>query len=121
MLCNSVIIGPQLYWIEFWTHLIVPGFNYVAANRDWSNLLSIHAELEAHVDDTAQIARNAIETMDYLDPTGVSCYIRELIRQYADVCRWAVDEPQIGSNRERRTAGKDWMTVEDYILATHVS
>ena len=119
MLCHSVIIGPQPYWIEFWTHLIVPGFNYVAVKRDWTNLLSTHAELEAHANNASQIARNAQRTMEYLDPTGVSCYIRELIRQYANVCHWPVEKPDFGSSRSRRTAGKDWMTIEDYILMTH--
>jgi hypothetical protein len=104
--------------MEFWTHLIIPGFNYVEVDRDWGNLVSTHAELEANVKATAQIAKNAQRTMDYLDPRGVSCYIRELVRRYADVCRWTVEEPDMGSLRDRRRVGVDWMSIEDYILAT---
>jgi Glycosyl transferase family 90 len=115
MLCNSVMIGPQQYWIEFWSHLIVPGYNYVVVNRDWTNLLSTHQELEANADTTAQIARNALSTMDHLDVVGVNCYIHELIRQYANVCRWTVEKPEL---EVRKIAGKDWMTIEDYILST---
>jgi hypothetical protein len=80
--------------------------------------VSTHAELEANVKATAQIAKNAQRTLEYLDPRGVSCYIRELIRRYADVCRWTVEEPDMGSQRDRRRVGVDWMSIEDYILAT---
>jgi len=38
MLCWSVIMGPKPRWLEFWTHLIVPGFNYVEVYRNWTNL-----------------------------------------------------------------------------------
>jgi Glycosyl transferase family 90 len=117
MLCSSVIIGPEPFWIEFWTHLIKPGFNYISVNKDWSNLLSTHAEIEAHPKTTAQIAQNAVRTMEYLDPVGVSCYYRELIRQYADVCRWTVEEPEAGRHGVRRKAGSEWMAFEDYIIA----
>lgn len=115
MLCNSVMIGPQQYWVEFWSHLIVPGYNYVVVNRDWANLLSTHQELEDNAQKTSQIARNARSTMELLDVTGVNCYIRELIRQYANTCRWTVEKPEIAI---RQTAGRDWMTIEDYILST---
>ena len=118
MLCSSVIIGPQPHWLEFWTHLVVPGFNYVAVNRDWSDLLETHANLEDASDATAEIAYNARRTMEYLDTRGVYCYVRELVRRYADVCRWDVEEPDMGPVRERRRAGVDWMAIEDYILAT---
>ena len=118
MLCSSVIIGPRPYWLEFWSHLIVPGFNYVAVNRDWSDLLSTHGKLEEDGDTTAEIAANAVRTMEYLDTRGVSCYLRELVRRYADACRWTVEEPDMGPVRERRRAGVDWMAIEDYILAT---
>jgi len=117
MLCSSVILGPTPYWVEFWTHLIVPGHNYVAVDRDWANLLSTHAQLESDPSGTAEIARNAQRTMDYLDTRGVSCYFRELIRLYADVCHWTVEEPDMGPPRERGKAGTDWMSVEDYFLA----
>ena len=117
MLCSSVIIGPAPYWVEFWSHLVVPGYNYVAVERDWTNLLSTHSQLERTHETTAQIARNAQKTMDYLDSQGVSCYIRELIHLYADVCHWTVEKPDMGPPRERRKAGTDWMHVEDYILA----
>jgi hypothetical protein len=117
MLCSSVIIGPQPHWYEFWTHLIVPGFNYVVVDRDWGNLIATHADLEANRRATAEIARNAARTMEHLDPRGVSCYIRELIGRYADVCRWTVEEPDMGSLQDRREVGVDWMSIEDYILA----
>jgi hypothetical protein len=107
MLCSSVIIGPKPHWLEFWTHLIISGFNYVEVDRDWGNLVSTHAELEANVKATAQIAKNSQRTLEYLDPRGVSCYIRELIRRYADVCRWTVEEPDMGSQRDRRRVGVD--------------
>lgn len=118
MLCSSVIIGPKPHWLEFWSHLIVPGFNYVAVNRDWSDLLSTHATFEETPDATAEIATNARRTMEYLDTRGVSCYLRELIRRYADVCHWDVEEPDMGPVRERRRVGVDWMAIEDYFLAT---
>jgi hypothetical protein len=117
MLCSSVIIGPEPFWIEFWTHLIKPRFNYISVNRDWSNLLSTHAEIEAHPKTTAQIAQNAVRTMEYLDSVGVSCYYRELIRQYVDVCRWTVERPDAGRHGVRRKAGSEWMAFEDYIIA----
>jgi hypothetical protein len=104
--------------LEFWTHLVVPGFNYVAVNRDWSDLLETHANLEDASDATAEMAYNARRTMEYLDTRGVYCYLRELVRRYADVCRWDVEEPDMGPVRERRTAGVDWVAIEDYILAT---
>lgn len=117
MLGSSVILGPTPYWLEFWAHLIVPGQNYVAVDGDWTNLLSTHAQLETDRGETAEIGRNARKTMDYLDPRGVSCYFRELIRLYADVCHWTVETPDMGPPRERRQAGIEWMSVEDYFLA----
>jgi hypothetical protein len=81
-------------------------------------LLSTHLKLEEDGDTTAKIAANAVRTMEYLDTRGVSCYLRELVRRYADVCRWTVEEPDMGPVRERRRAGVDWMAIEDYILAT---
>jgi hypothetical protein len=115
MLCSSVILGPQLHWKEFWSHLIVLGYNYVPVNRDWSNLLSVYSELEANTATTAQIAQNARKTMELLDARGVSCYVRELIRRYANVCDWKVEAPP---PRERRRAGVDWMSIEDYFIST---
>ena len=117
MLCSSVLIGPNPYWIEFWTHLIVPGFNYVGVERDWSNLLSTHTKLEANPRTTAEIAKNAQKTMNYLAPVGVTCYLRELIRRYADVCRWTV-EPIDFDFVGRRIPGIHWMPIEDYFLLT---
>ena len=87
-------------------------------NRDWSNLLSVYSELEANTATTAQIAQNARKTMELLDARGVSCYVRELIRRYANVCEWKVEAPNMGSARERRRAGVDWMSIEDYFIST---
>ena len=68
-------------------------------DRDWSNLLYIHSKLETNSEATAQIAKNACNTMELLDARGVSCYLRELIRRYANVCTWKV-EADMGSTRE---------------------
>jgi len=115
MLCSSVIIGPNPQWLEFWTHLIVPGKNYVEVKRDWTDLLQKHAELEANPSHAAAIAKETRKTAELLDSRGISCYIRELIRQYSDVCRWTVEAPDLGG-RTRRRPGEEWMGVEDFLV-----
>ena len=116
MLCTSVIIGTKPHWMEFWSHLIVAGINYIVVEKDWSDLISTHAELEAHPHDTARIAENARKTMEYLSPVGISCYLRELIRRYADVCQWVVEAPDFTIGK--RIPGSQWMPFEDFYLDT---
>ena len=111
MLCSSVVIGHKPYWIEFWTHLIIPGSNYVEVRPDWSNLLETYWELESNPVRAASIAQEARKTMDLLDPQGVSCYFRELIHRYSDLCQWIVEEPPM-ADRVQKVAGQDWMTIE---------
>jgi Glycosyl transferase family 90 len=115
MLCNSVILGPRLKWLEFWTHLIVPGQNYVEVKGDWSDLFVKHTELEKDPVRAAAIAKQTHKVAELLDPEGISCYIRELIRRYSDVCQWTVGEPDIGHKRQKKP-GQDWMGIEDYIV-----
>ena len=83
---------------------------------DWTDLISTHAQLESNPESTAQIARNARKTMEYLDPYGVSCYIRELIRRYADVCQWIVQKPDIDERVRVETVGTGWLAIEDFLL-----
>jgi len=90
----------------------------VAVSKNWTNLISTHAELEKKPSKAYRIAQNAQRTMEYLDPRGVTCYTRELIRRYADVCDWVVEAPHLGDERNRRVPGRDWMGIEDYFLAT---
>jgi hypothetical protein len=115
ILCSSVIVGPSLQWLEFWSHLIVPDSNYVEVKRDWSDLFEKHAELEANPKRAAQIASETRKIADLISGNGVSCYIRELIRRYAEVCRWEVQEPDIVQGHQRRP-GREWMGVEDYLV-----
>jgi hypothetical protein len=115
MLCSSVVLGPHLEWFEFWTHLIAPGSNYVEVNRDWSNLLDIHSELEADPKRATQIAHESRKLADLISPRGVSCYMRELIRRYGDVCQWEVEEPEVG-NGHHTAMGREWASIEDYLV-----
>lgn len=115
MLCSSVVLGPYPEWLEFWTHLIVPGSNYVEVKRDWSDLLDIHSELEANRKKAAQIAHETRKLADLISPRGVSCYMRELIRRYADVCQWEVEEPEFGHGHHT-ILGQQWASVEDYLV-----
>jgi len=90
MLCNSVIIGPNPQWLEFWTHLVVPVANYVEVKRDWTDLLDIHEKLEADSRHGEESARETRKMAELMNSRGISCYMRELIRRYSDVCRWTV-------------------------------
>src|SRR5208282_2292077 len=113
ILCNSVLLGVKLRWLEFWSHLIVPGSNYIELNDDWSNLLEKYAELEASAEYAAEIANNAHKATELLDPIGVSCYVLEVIRLYSDVCRWTVEKPALGDINRPQVAGQEWMSIED--------
>jgi hypothetical protein len=115
-LCNSVLLGVRLHWLEFWSHLIVPDSNYIEVKSDFSDLLEKHAELEASPAYASRIAHNALKASELLDSIGVSCYLLELIRLYSDVCQWTVEKPELGDVRKPLRAGQQWMSIEDFFL-----
>jgi hypothetical protein len=115
MLCSSVIIGPKPTWLEFWTHLVIPGVNYVEVKRDWSDLFEKYAELEAEPQRAEAIARKTKKIAKLLDPRGVNCYIWELIRRYSSVCSWEVEEPG-SANLHKEKPRREWIGVEDFLV-----
>ena len=91
-----------------WSHLIVPGYNYVRPSKQRlvnSSLLSVPEKRKL------QRPLRLRQTMELLDARGVSCYL-------ANVCDWKVEAPDVGSARERSRAGVDWMSIEDYFIST---
>jgi hypothetical protein len=111
------MIGPKPHWLEFWSHLVVPNSTYVEVRRDWSDLLEKYADLEASPNRAVSILQNTRKVMDLLDSKGVSCYLRELVRRYSNVCQWKVEAPKLADARSPQRAGQEWMSIEDFLLA----
>ncbi|KAF2456649.1 glycosyl transferase family 90-domain-containing protein [Lineolata rhizophorae] len=88
--CESVIIIPELAWIQNYHHLLVPSGeqqNYVLVEKDFSDLEEKITYLLEHDDEANRIATNSISMFRdrYLTQAAQACYWRELIRSWANV------------------------------------
>ena len=90
-LCNSIQIGHNITFYEFWTHILEP---YYVEVKDWDDAVRIYHELQADPERAAALARGPVETLrEQLSPTGISCYIQRMMHAYSRSTRWSVLGP----------------------------
>ena len=96
-LCNSVTVSHKLYYAEFATHLMQssgPDQNFVEVERDWSDLQEKMEYLETHPEEAEAIAERSHQVFAerYLTPAAVNCYLRQMIKTWAEIQGF---EPQL--------------------------
>lgn len=89
--CRSVMISHRLEWKEAHHAALIssgPEANYVEVQGDFADLSRKIDYLIDNPGVAERIAENAVKTFRdrYLTPAAESCYWRELIRRYAEVC-----------------------------------
>jgi hypothetical protein len=94
--CDSLTIIHDLAWRTYFVHLLVddgPGQNFVAVERDFSDLEEKVEYFLEHPEEAETIVGNAVATFRdrYLAPAAQSCYIRKLIQGYSTVA----DTPEV--------------------------
>lgn len=90
MNCKSLLFVHDLDWSTHYSHLLVkdgPEQNYVAVQRDWSDLESKVRYYLDHPDEAEKVINNFIATFRsrYTTRAALSCYLRGVIRGYASV------------------------------------
>lgn len=86
LLCGSCVFASVPAWVEWWTHLFVPGEDYVDVREDWSNGPRRLAEIRASADGGWAIAeRSRQKALALLSDDAVDCYWRRLIEKTAAV------------------------------------
>ena len=90
-LCNSVQIGHQITFIEFWTHLLEP---YYVSVSDWNDALDKYHALQANPAEAERLAVGAAEAVrKHLSSTAINCYIKRMLTGYARSTNWPVMSP----------------------------
>ncbi|KAK5173846.1 uncharacterized protein LTR77_002527 [Saxophila tyrrhenica] len=129
--CDSVLVAHKLDWTAEFYHLLKPSGpdqNYIAVNREFSDLEEkINYYLE-NPQEAQRIADNAAATFRarYISPAAESCYWRRLIQTYSEVSfapdpyvmvkrnrtGEEIEEKQGSGRRELERSGYEWIGLE---------
>ena len=108
--CDSVLMTHSRTWIEPHHHLLVssgPDQNFVEVQDNFSDLEHAVLSLLADQAKAERIAKNGVATFRdrYLTPAAQACYLRALVRAWADVSfvpeEWVADGAEAGRRKMR--------------------
>ncbi|CAE7712996.1 Poglut1 [Symbiodinium pilosum] len=75
LLCGSVVLAQEPRFVEWWSHLLLPGVHFAPVEPGWANIHPLMHLLRENPLRAATIARQGQQlAMTALSPTAVDCY-----------------------------------------------
>jgi len=80
LLCGSLVLAHELRFIEWWSHLLLPGVHYAPVATDWSDVSTLMELIRRKEVQARTLARQGQRlAMTALSPDAVDCYWWKLL------------------------------------------
>ncbi|CAK9072743.1 Pre-mRNA-splicing factor ATP-dependent RNA helicase DHX16 (DEAH-box protein 16), partial [Durusdinium trenchii] len=92
LLCGSLVLAHEPRFIEWWSHLLLPGVHYAPVQSDWSDVSVMMELLRRQETQARRLARQGQRLAQVaLSPTAVDCYWWKLLVMSAKVLPYPTD------------------------------